>query len=234
MTTAITTQPLTAAAFLFGEGQDSTAALARALVDQGVVGSLGSAVKNLTRAGRTAVGGQISSIAHGLIDLDLDNIIIGGWRKYADIMEAAKRTLAEPGSREVVELATHSISFRHQPYVDLIVNEVPVATIHFEMSLKFTVKGLVAAIRDGHLVNLHSGDCAVAGTLAAEGHQLATRAAHIQLPLLMRLGDGIPLVRKEEHTPQALTQVPAPRDEHMPLPPEGQHPPTPPSTLPDD
>jgi hypothetical protein len=210
MTTGVTTQPRTAAAFLFGGSQDSSAALAQALVDKGVVGSLGAAVQNLTRAGRGAVGSQIASAAHGLMDLDLDNILIGGWRKYADMMAAAKRTITEPGSREIVELATHSITFRHEPYVKVLVNDALVATVHFEMSLKFTVKGLVAAIRDGQLVSLHSGDCDVAGTLSAEGRQLAKREAHVQLPVLVRLGDGIPLVRKDEDTP------PAPKDADTP------------------
>ncbi len=225
MTTAVTTQPFTAAAFLFGDSQDSSAALAQALVEKGVVGSLGAAVQNLTRAGRGAVGNQIASVAHGLVDLDLDNIVIGGWRKYADMMAAAKRTITEPGSREIVELATHTITFRHEPYVRLLVNDAPVATVHFEMSLKFTVKGLVATIRGGQLVSLHAGDCDVAGTLSAEGRRLAMREAHVQLPLLLRLGDGIPLVHKNEHTPPDHSDEHTPpdrKDEHMPAQPTVQ------------
>jgi hypothetical protein len=78
MTTAITTQPISASAFLFGDNQDSVNALARALDEKGVVGSLGAALTNLSRAGRGAVGNQIATVAHGLLDLDLGDLVIGG------------------------------------------------------------------------------------------------------------------------------------------------------------
>jgi hypothetical protein len=57
------------------------------------------------------------------------------------------------------------------------------------------VKGVAATVRDGHLVTLHTGICDVTGTLAADGRQLAKREAHFELPLLLHLGDGIPLLR---------------------------------------
>src|SRR6266545_2075759 len=177
MTTAIPTQPLTAAAFLFGDTkEDSVDALAHALHEQGVLGTLGEGVTKLSRAGRNAANDQIATVAHGLLDLDLGGLVIAGWGKYADLSAAAKRTFATPDSSEVVELATHTITSTHRPFVDLLVNDAHVATVHFELSVKFVVKGLVATVQHGRLVAL-SGGCDVAATLTAEGRQLARRAA---------------------------------------------------------
>jgi hypothetical protein len=195
MTTAITTQPISASAFLFGDTQDSVNALAHALDEKGVVGSLGAALTNLSRAGRGAVGNQIATVAHGLLDLDLGDLVIGGWCKYADLTAAAKRSIAAPGSSEIVDLATHRITSTHSPHVEVFVNDTRVATVRFDLSITFTVKGVVATVRDGHLTTLQTGVCDVTGTLAAEGRQLAKREAHFELPLLLHLGDGIPLLR---------------------------------------
>ena len=208
MTTATSAQPMTAAAFFFSgsesispvgvvsSDQASINAMADALQEQGALGSISAAVKTLSRAGLGAVSNQIAAAAHGLLDLDLGlgELVVAGWCQIADLTAAAKRTVAAPGSEVVVDLAIHSITWTHNPQIDVLVNDARVATVHFELSIRFTVKGLAATVRDGNLVRLSSGGCEVTGTLAAEGRQLAQREAQFQLPLLVRLGDGIPLL----------------------------------------
>jgi hypothetical protein len=187
MTTAIATQPLTTSVFLFGEDQDAGQALAQALHEHGVLGSLDTALQVVSQAGRQAADSQIATVAHGLLDLDLGDLVVAGWRKQRELAAAAERTAANPGSSEVVELASHRISSVHRPFVELLVNDMHVATINFELDIEFVVKALVVTVRNGHVVSLHTGACAVAATLAAEGLQLASRRAHFELPLIIRL-----------------------------------------------
>ena len=150
----------------------------------------------VSEAGREAAGNQVAVVAHGLLDLDLGDLVIAGWRKQGELAAAAERTAANPGSSEVVELATHRVSSAHHPFVELLVNDVHVATVTFDLDIEFVVKALVVTVRDGHVVSLHTGACDVAATLAAEGIQLASRRAHFELPLvvrwplLLRLGAG--------------------------------------------
>jgi hypothetical protein len=186
--------PVSAAAFLFGEQQDSVKALADALKENGVVGSATAGLATLSRSALDAVGGQIAGIAHDLLDLEFDELILGGWRKFGDLNAAAKRTREADDGSEVVDLATHSITSTHKPRVELRIDDIPIATVTFELSLKFTLKAVVATVRDGRLVELHGGLCDVQGSLTAEGRQLATREGHLLLPLLIRLGSGIPLL----------------------------------------
>ena len=211
MTTANPAQPLTAAAFFFpgsvsigpvdvvSSDQASIRAMADALQQQGALGSISAAVKSLSRAGLGAVSNQIATAAHGLLNLDLDlgEALVTGWCQFADLTAAAKHTVAAPGSEVVVDLATHSITWTHNPQIDVLVNDARVATVHFELSIRFKVKGLAATVRYGRLVAASSGGCEVMGTLAAEGRRLAQREAQFQLPLLVRLGNGIPLLSSD-------------------------------------
>jgi hypothetical protein len=210
MTTAIAAQPFTVSAFLFGEDQDPEQALAQALHDHGVLGSAGTALELVSEAGREAASHQVAVVANGLLDLDLGDLVIAGWRKQGQLAAAAERTAANPGSSEVVELATHRISSAHHPFVELLVNDVHLATVTFDLEVEFVVKALVVTVRDGHVVSLHTGACDVTATLAAEGVQLASRQAHFELPLvvrwplLLRLGGGsdpLPYGAKSPPTP---------------------------------
>jgi hypothetical protein len=186
MTTAIPAQPLTAVDLLFGADQDSGQALAQALDEQGVVSSLGARLQLLSQVGRQAASSQVASVAYGLLDLDLGDLVVAGWREQHELAAAAERTAANPGGAELVELATHRISSVHRPFVELLINDVRVATVNFELDIEFVVKALVVTVRSGHVVSLHSGMCEVRATLAVEGLQLASRRAHSELPLLIR------------------------------------------------
>jgi hypothetical protein len=117
MTTA---QAFTVSA-LFGEDQDTEQALAQALHDYGVLGPKSTTLDLVSEAGREAAADQVAVVAHGLLDLDLGELMVAGWRRQGQLAAAAERTAANPGSSEVVELATHRISSAHHPSVELLV-----------------------------------------------------------------------------------------------------------------
>lgn len=208
-TTESTTQGLSAAAFLFdagADGQDSIKQLAAALRESGVLGTATEGLSKLSKAGLEAVGDQIAAITQGLLDMGLDTMILEGWRKFGDLHAAAQRTKAAGGSSEVLDLASHSISTAHEPKVELQVDGVPLATVNFVLALTFELKAAVATVRDGRLVSLHSGVCDVEGSLVAGGKELASRSGHFQLPLLVPLGSGVPLLTDDGLTPVTVTK----------------------------
>jgi hypothetical protein len=226
--TTTTAQPRSAARFLFGEDQVSGQALARALSDNAVIGSLDTPLRLLSQSGRQAVDHQVAAAVHGLLDLDFGDLMVAGWRKQGDLAAAARRTAAKPGSSEVVELASQRISSQHRPLVNLIVNDVHVATVNFQLDIDFLVRALVATVRDGHVVSLDLGSCEVAATLAAEGVQLISRRARfdpvlvIRLPLLLRLGGGadpLPFGARSPKSPSARSRA---RRRRLASPPGGR------------
>jgi hypothetical protein len=209
MTTAIPTRPLTTSAFLFGGAQDSAEALAHTLKEQGVFGPLGAALRSVSQTGREAAGNQIATVAHELLDHDLGEFAVAGWRKHAALTAAADRTRANPGSSEVVDLASHRITSVHRPYVELLLNDVHIATVRFELRVEFLVKALAATVRRGHVVALGFGACDVTATLAAEGVQLVKQQARLDVSLLIPV--PLPLARQDGDAPPDGT-------EHRPVP----------------
>ena len=210
------TQPRTASAFLFDD-EDTGRALARALDERGVLGSLDTALGLVAQTTREAAGDQVAAVANGVLALDLGDLVIAGWRKQGQLAAAAERTAANPGTSELVELATHRVSSVHHPYVELLVNDVRVTTVNFELDLEFEVKALVATVRDGHLASLHSGNCDLSATLTAEDIRLASRRQQFSLPVLVRwplllhLGGGAdPLPYGAKPPPTSAAPVPSP------------------------
>jgi hypothetical protein len=187
-------EPRTARGFLFGEGWDGVTALAQALQRQRALSLLGPALRGVSRSGLAGVTGEVAAAIHGLLDLDLGDLVIAGWRKYGALTAAARRTRDTPGTSEIVDLATHTITSVHQPEVDLLVREVRVATIHVDLSAEFTLHGLAATVRGGELVGLEGGSCDITASLSVESMQVASQTGHTQAPAVVHLGNGVPLL----------------------------------------
>lgn len=196
MTTTTFHPPLTARLFLFGEdsGADSAQVLARAVHEHGVAGASLRGVRRLSGSALETVDQEIGAVADGMLDLDLGDLLVAGWKKYASLTDAARRTHAAPGSEEVVVLATHQLTCSLQPHVDLLLDGVRLNSFEFDLTLVFEVIGLVAVVRSGDLVALRGGECRVTGTLDLEGAKLAERRGRFSTGLLVPLRQPIPLV----------------------------------------
>jgi len=185
VTASIDEYPLSASVFLF-ERQDTGQALAEALDDHGVLRSGAVVARLATRIARQAAEDQIGAVADGLLNLDLGDLVIAGWRKQERLAAAAQRTAANPGSAERIELATHRISSIHRPSVELLLNDTHLTEVNFELDVEFVIKALEVTVREGRVVSLHAGECDVSAVLAAEGIRLASRQRTYELPLVVR------------------------------------------------
>ena len=191
--------PHTALALLFGPDQETTAAVAERLRSADIGTDLRGALDSLPPLTRAAAVDQITTAAAGLLDINLADLVAAGWQKHADLTAAARRTLAAPGSTDLVDLASHRISTAQEPYVTVLVDGHRVATIRFGLSLAFEISALLAEIKAGKLVALHSGRCVVTGTLAIQDINVVTRQARIDLPGVIALRGGIRLLPVHEY-----------------------------------
>ncbi|MEU1072764.1 MULTISPECIES: hypothetical protein [unclassified Streptomyces] len=213
-TTAAATEPFTARAFLFGREEGSPPdALLGPLQGTGAAGVvLAGTTRPLTAAAQRAVEGEMASVVDSFLSLDLFDVAAGGWRKHVALRDAARRTRATPGSEEVVALATHEITSRHRPYVDVLVDGVNLGTLDVGLDLTFRITGLVAVVRDAQLVALRSGECKLTGYLTIQQILLAKRQAQVDLPGIWRLHRPLALLRNEAPSPPPTPPPP-------PLPP---------------
>jgi hypothetical protein len=185
------TQSHTAAAVLFGDNSPDTAAarLSDDTASEGVTAKL-----NIEPALQVAARREIATAASGLLQIELVDLLVAGWRKYEDLLAAARRSLASPGATELVNLATHRVTANEHPYVDVLIDGAKLATVDLDLSVVFDVSLLIAAVRSARIVALHSGRCDITASLAVDGAEVATGHDVVDLPMVVTLGAGIPLL----------------------------------------
>ncbi|MEU9305888.1 hypothetical protein [Streptomyces sp. NPDC048269] len=215
MTTAPLVEPLTVRALLLGPQGQAPDALADALHAHGAVTGVLPRVRGLTPAAGRAVERELATVVNGFLDLDLVSLVASGWSKYRALKEAARRTRQYPGSEEIVALATHSITSAHHPSVDLLMDGAKAATVGVSLTVLFKISGLVAVVRDGLLVAVRSGQCAVEATLAVRDIVVASREGQLDLPATLRLREPIDLLPHQPPAPStgppaAPTAAPGP------------------------
>ncbi len=205
--TTTSTAPVTMRSFLFdtGTGADTAEAISHALNEHGVAGSALQGVRHLSASATKTVDREIGTVVDGLLEMDLGDILVSGWRKHRSLTDAARRTLATPGSEEVVALAAHRVTATYRPHVDLLVDSAKVNTFEFELTTLFDLTGVAAVVSRGDLVAVQGGACTVTATLTLEGAQLAQRQGHLDPALIVRLQPGMPLIDKAATT-QPLPQ----------------------------
>ena len=191
----MSTSPRTARSLLFDDppaGQP--AGLAAALTDDDAFRAGVGGVRRLGASGVRAVTAEVGEVADGLLEIDLGDALVLGWKRHAALLDAGRRTLAEPGSEEVVLLAGHTVTSHHDPSVDLVVDGYVVNSFELEVGIDFLVTGVAAVVRAGCLVALRSGRCDVTVTVRLEGATLVRRQRTFDAALLLSLPHPVTLV----------------------------------------
>jgi hypothetical protein len=200
LATAEPGSPLTAADLLYGSTADAPKALTRQIMSAGHAQSLGQALKRLPRVTREAAAHEAALAAAVLLKVDLMDILVAGWREHRDIISAARRTLAGPGSKELVGVAPHRISTVQQPAVGILLDGRRVHTLQLGLSIIFDVTGLVAGVHAGRLAGIHAGRCEIGVALTIHEIEVLTkRAHHLELPGVKSLGSGLRLLPAGEY-----------------------------------
>ena len=193
-------QALTALALFTDSGRGLPEVLGQPLLSAQVAGNL-PALDRLPQITRDAAAREVKAAVTGLLDVSLIGVLVSAWRTHEDLTSAARRTLAVPGTSELVPLAEYQITSVMHPYVSVFVDGYQVATIHLDLSFLFDVQAVLAGIRDGHLVALHSGHCDVTATLAIENTEVASKRVGFTLPGVIPLNPGIRLLSDMSYTP---------------------------------
>jgi hypothetical protein len=200
MTTAGQGTTPTALDLLFGADTDAAEILAGEILSPGGDQDLGRALTHLPEMTRRAAVQEAATAAAGLLKVDLIGVLVRGWREHRDIVSAARRTLAAPASTELVSMSAHEVTLEQRPSVSVLVDGQRVATLELGLSIVFDVNALISG---GRLVAVRSGRCEITATLAVQGADLLVRQAHLELPGVIPLGQGIRLLPVGEYPARA-------------------------------
>jgi hypothetical protein len=201
MTTAGQGSTPTALDLLFGPDADAAETLAGEILSPGGDQDLGRALANLPEMARKAAAHEAGTTMAALLKVDLIDVLVRGWREHRDIVSAARRTLAAPGSTELVSMARHEVTLEQRPSVSVLVGGQRVATLQLGLSIVFDVHALLLGIRGGRLVTVHTGNCDITATLAIQGTDVLTKNAHLALPGVIPLRRGIRLLPIGQYPP---------------------------------
>lgn len=191
--------PLTAADLLFGHHASPPETLTRHIMSAGQARSFGGALKHLPRATREAAAREATAAAAVLLKVDLIEVLVSGWREHREMISAARRTLATPGSKELVGLAPHRITTVQQPAVSILVDGRRVHTLQLGLSIFFNVNALVAGVSVGRLAGVHSGRCEIGVALVIHEIEVLSKRTHLELPGVKALKTGFRLLPKGEY-----------------------------------
>ena len=201
----------TALDLLFGPDTDAVEILADGILSSGSQ-SLAGALAQLPEPTRKAAAQEAATAAAALLKVDLVSVLVRGWRQRRDIVSAARRTLAAPGSTELVSMSSHEITLDQRPSVSVLVDGRRVATLQLGLSIVFDLNGVLLGISGGRLTGVHSGRCDITATLAVQGTDLLVRRAHLELPGVISLRRGIRLLPADEY-PAGAGQAESPDDD---------------------
>ncbi|MFE9320257.1 hypothetical protein ACIHDR_05240 [Nocardia sp. NPDC052278] len=197
---------ITARAVLFGQ-------VAREVVEEELAERLGaSGVEQLalrrtpviTEVLRSAALREVAKVVDELLEVDLGEVAVAGWRRYQRLHSAAMRTRA--GGVEQVEMFEHEVTRSYRPRLEVTVDGSQVGEFELELCVAVLVRPLVATVRDGMLAALGPGDCTVTVSIGVpEVGPIIEREHPIPLATMVDLRGPIPLV---DHQPLRPTTAP--------------------------
>jgi hypothetical protein len=125
----------------------------------------------------------ISKAVRDALDIPVTDVVIGAWQRARDLRAALETTRESAEATALVPLLSHAITSEHRPYVDIVVEGVPLARLVFPVKVEFRLEGVVVRVRQGQIADILAGSIQVKGTLKFGDFVLFERAlAPISIP----------------------------------------------------
>jgi hypothetical protein len=120
-----------------------------------------------------------------LLDVHVPTIFIISWKKAEDLRKALDESKKAPQTTKYLELADHTISSVHHPYIEAKIRNMTVKKIQFDVKLSFKLKGFVLKIKAGEIEEIITGRCEAEGKVDYAGLTIAEKKlSPINLPTL--------------------------------------------------
>lgn len=142
-------------------------------------------VRTLGAVARRALIEEIEAKLRMVMSETLVDLIVGGWRTYAAVMQAIRKSRGQPGVDQIVPLRNHTIKAARQNSLDIEVDNFRVMTLSSQLVVSVQLYDTVAVVRDGQLVAVRSGQAKADGTVTVEGVKIGRKT--LTFPLTAEL-----------------------------------------------
>ncbi|MDH3747907.1 MAG: hypothetical protein OER97_06835 [Gammaproteobacteria bacterium] len=150
------------------------------------------------------VFGAIVEKVHELFDMNLSEIMMTGWNKYGLLAECVDEEKCSPGESVLVALAEHSFTSKHEPSIEVLVNEKSTAKLPFTITLTLNLKGAELMVQDKKIREIRLGEVGGEGSIKCGEIDIATQefdSRQIPGTILLDPGLEIPTIDKpRQHT----------------------------------
>lgn len=110
-----------------------------------------------------------------LLDVKVPALLLPTWKKAVEIKTRLAESHAAPEKTFYEELAGHTISISHHPYITVLLASKTVKTVEFTVTASLTLNGFVLKIQKGEVQEIRTGSCQAEGTLEGLGLLLAKK-----------------------------------------------------------
>lgn len=129
-----------------------------------------------------------------LLDIQVSQILVGAWRKHREIIQYRDAEKYPPGNVYVVPLLEHTVTSRHSPTIEPIINGKRLPKIKFDVVLKLKMKGVMLKILNATITEILVGSCTGNGSIEYAGIAvLKKETAPYALPASIVLEEGVPV-----------------------------------------
>jgi hypothetical protein len=138
-----------------------------------------------------------------LFDIEVPALLLSWWKKAEDLQKVLEESAKAPETVRYLELAEHSISSEHHPYLEVKIKNTCVKKIEFSILLLFKLKGFVLKIQNGRITQMQTGKCEVEGTVQYDELTiLKKKLAPLDLPGSITLEERTEEAPKSNHEQQ--------------------------------
>lgn len=144
---------------------------------------------------RQAAAASLIDASVALLQSPLSEVFGSVWKKARDLHQFTDQTKYPPGQVSEYTLATHDVSLKRTPAIELVLDGAPTGLqLEFELKVALSVFGAVLKIQDGRIIGGRVGDFQGSGTYSCGTVKLAERkTTKFHLPGDLAFAPGVSL-----------------------------------------
>ena len=141
---------------------------------------------------RNLVESLVATATDRLLDISLNDIMMGAWTKMLAIQEFATGEKLQSDKTHKFLLTEHKITSKHSPKIELFVYDSKVAEVTVDINLTLVMAKTILMIKQGRILEIRISGCQAMGKLSCYGQKILERkSAELNFPSAIKLGDGI-------------------------------------------